>query len=66
MLVPLVCTKVPGATDATLRGTARSKKVSIMLGNALSDALRGNHFKNFAPPAAGGSTPPDPPFVLIN
>jgi len=40
-----------------VRGEGRSKYVSIMLGNTLSDALRGNHFKNFGPP----TRPPGPP-----
>ena len=48
--------QVAGAVDTHLRVQGRSKKVSIMLGNTLSDELRGHHCENFGPPVE----PPTP------
>ena len=59
MLVYPVCTQVTSAIDTHLRGQGRSKKLSIMLGNTLSNELRGNHCENFG----RGLDPPPPPLI---
>jgi hypothetical protein len=38
------------------------ENVPVMLGNILSDELRGNHCEKFGPPAAGGPTQTPRPF----